>query len=47
MSSLTSAQFVYDDDNPENPLGPRRVTNGRLIPNTDAWLLGWQVGATV
>ena len=39
------AQFVYDDDNPENPLGQRGFTNGRLTPNTDAWLLAWQVGA--
>ncbi|CAN5603444.1 hypothetical protein BH18VER1_BH18VER1_06540 [soil metagenome] len=34
-------QFVYDDTNPENPIGPR--SNG--VPNTDAYLLGWQVGA--
>ena len=43
------AQFVYDDSNPENPLGPRPTTtaNGghQLIPNTDAFLLAWQVGA--
>ncbi len=43
------AQFVYDDANPENPLGPRATTtaNGghQLIPNTDAFLLAWQVGA--
>jgi Putative porin len=39
------AQFVYDDANPENPLGPRSVSGGRLVPNTDAWLLGWQLGA--
>jgi hypothetical protein len=42
-------QFVYDDSNPENPIGPRPTTtaNGpdQLIPNTDAYLLGWQVGA--
>jgi hypothetical protein len=42
-------QFVYDDSNPENPLGPRSTTtaNGghQLIPNTDAFLLAWQVGA--
>jgi hypothetical protein len=48
-------QFVYDDANPENPLGPRAVIvppngtptgqNGQRIPNTDAFLLGWQVGA--
>ena len=43
------AQFVYDDSNPENPLGPRPTTTGnggrQLIPNTDAFLLAWQVGA--
>jgi Putative porin len=43
------AQFVYDDANPENPLGPRATTtsNGghQLIPNTDAFMLAWQVGA--
>ncbi len=40
------AQFVYDDANPENPLGARKTdSNGNLIPNTDAWLLAWQVGA--
>src|SRR5437773_2138047 len=41
------AQFVYDDSNPENPLGPRatttsqvgRVRGNQLIPNTDAFLL--------
>jgi hypothetical protein len=43
------AQFVYDDANPENPLGDRATTtaNGgtQLVPNTDAFLLAWQVGA--
>lgn len=39
------AQFVYDDANPENPIGPRTVSGGKLVPNTDAWLLAWQVGA--
>ena len=43
------AQFVYDDANPENPLGARSTTtaNGskQLVPNTDAFLLAWQVGA--
>src|SRR5215467_9361587 len=48
-------QFVYDDTNPENPLGPRPVNSasaggptnqtGQLIPQTDAFLLAWQVGA--
>jgi len=43
------AQFVYDDSNPENPLGARSTTsaNGgtQRVPNTDAFLLAWQVGA--
>lgn len=39
------AQFVYDDSNPENPIGARKTSDGKLIPNTDAWLLAWQVGA--
>jgi hypothetical protein len=43
------AQFVYDDSNPENTLGARSTTsaNGgtQLVPNTDAFLLAWQVGA--
>src|SRR5438105_14910927 len=43
------SQFVYDDSNPENPLGARATTsaNGgtQLVPNTDAFLLAWQVGA--
>ncbi len=38
-------QFVYDDVNPENPLGQRGVTGGRLTPNSDNWLLAWQAGA--
>jgi putative porin len=42
-------QFVYDDANPENPLGPRATTTGnggtQLVPNTDAFLLAWQIGA--
>jgi hypothetical protein len=42
------AQFVYDDANPENPLGHRSTTtsNGgtQLIPNTDAFMMAWQVG---
>ena len=44
-------QFVYDDSNPENPLGARATTtaNGsnQLVPNTDAFLLAWQIGARV
>lgn len=45
------AQFIYDDDNPEDPLGPRGTIHqpnqrgSQLVPNTDAWLLAWQVGA--
>lgn len=39
------AQFVYDDANPENPLGPRGFSSNRLTPNSDAWLFAWQVGA--
>ena len=38
-------QFVYDDANPENPLGPRSVAGGKLVPNSDNWLLAWQAGA--
>lgn len=44
-------QFVYDDENPENPIGPRPTTEQpitgetQLIPNNDAFMLGWQVGA--
>jgi polyhydroxyalkanoate synthesis regulator phasin len=38
-------QFLYDDVNPENPLGPRSVSSGRLTPNSDSWLLAWQAGA--
>jgi hypothetical protein len=41
------AQFVYDDSNPEDPVGPRSVTGGRLVPNTDAYMLAWQIGAKV
>lgn len=35
------AQFVYDDTNPENPIGA--APSGGI--NTDSYLLGWQVGA--
>jgi hypothetical protein len=44
-------QFVYDDENPENPIGRRPTTTQpvtgetQLSPNNDAFLLGWQVGA--
>jgi hypothetical protein len=43
------AQFVYDSVQTQNPLGARATTsaNGgkQLVPNTDAFLLAWQVGA--
>jgi Putative porin len=45
------AQFVYDDANPENPLGARGTNTqpgargSQLVPNTDAFLLAWQIGA--
>ncbi|MEP7072449.1 MAG: putative porin [Verrucomicrobiota bacterium] len=34
-------QFVYDDTNPENPVGP----SPRGVPRADAFMLGWQIGA--
>src|SRR6478736_5587716 len=43
-------QFVYDDANPENPLGTRPTTTANTpdspqeIPHYDAFLLAWQVG---
>jgi hypothetical protein len=39
------AQFIYDDTNPENPLGPDKTTEGRLNPTIDAWMMAWQIGA--
>jgi Putative porin len=39
------AQFLYDDANPENPLGPRSVAGNKLVPNSDNWVLAWQLGA--
>jgi hypothetical protein len=46
---VNTGQFVYDDSNPENPFGARATTtaNGsrQNVPNTDAFLLAWQVGA--
>ena len=39
------AQFVYDDANPENPVGAPSVQGGRLVPSTDAFMLAWQLGA--
>ncbi|MDQ3118413.1 MAG: putative porin [Verrucomicrobiota bacterium] len=38
-------QFVYDDNNPENPLGPPVTSGGRRVPEDDAYLFGYQVGA--
>ncbi|HEV3409917.1 MAG TPA: putative porin, partial [Chthoniobacterales bacterium] len=38
-------QFIYDDQNPENPIGPQPVSGGRRVPENDAYLLGYQVGA--
>src|SRR5437867_8177128 len=44
-------QFVYDDSNPTNPIGARPTTTQpiggetQLVPNTNAFMLGWQVGA--
>jgi putative porin len=40
-------QFLSDDANPENPLGARSTSGGRLVPDSDNWLLAWQVGARV
>jgi hypothetical protein len=37
------AQFVYDDTNPENPIGPSPTG----VPTTDAFMLAWQVGTRV
>ena len=39
------AQFIYDDTNPENVVGPPKTTNGNLNPRIDAWMMAWQVGA--
>jgi hypothetical protein len=44
-------QFVYDDSNPTNPIGSqptqRQPIGGETqnVPNTNAFMLGWQVGA--
>ena len=49
---VNTAQFVYDDTNPENPIGPSPVVGsgngsqtGQQIPTTDAFMLAWQAGA--
>jgi Putative porin len=49
------AQFVYDDENPENPIGPNPTVSeanggstgqtGQQIPTSDAFMLAWQAGA--
>jgi Putative porin len=47
------AQYVYDDENPENPIGPDPTLPsntpggqaGQKIPTTDAFMMAWQVGA--
>jgi hypothetical protein len=43
------AQFVYDDENPENPIGPPRTNDDNGVsqrtPIADAYMLAWQVGA--
>jgi hypothetical protein len=38
-------QFVYDDNNPENPLGAPAVLGGRRVPENDAYMFGHQIGA--
>jgi hypothetical protein len=44
-------QFVYDDSNPSNPIGPiptvKQPIGGETqnVPTANAFLLGWQVGA--
>jgi hypothetical protein len=44
-------QFVYDDSNPSNPIGPIPTVTQPIggetqqVPTANAFLLGWQVGA--
>jgi Putative porin len=38
---LNFGQFVYDDTNAENPVGP----SPKGVPKADAFMLGWQAGA--
>ena len=38
-------QFLYDDQNPENPIGRQPVSGGRRVPENDAFLIGYQGGA--
>jgi hypothetical protein len=52
---VNTAQFVYDDENPENPIGPNPTVSssagdatgqtGQKIPTSDAFMLAWQAGA--
>jgi hypothetical protein len=48
---LRLGQFVYDDENPENPIGPPPTTTQpvtgetQITPRANAFMLGWQVGA--
>ena len=47
---VNTAQFVYDDENPENPIGPNPTVSsggqeGQKIPTGDAFMLAWQAGA--
>jgi hypothetical protein len=48
---VNTAQFVYDDENPENPIGPDPTTDANTpgspqkIPIHDAFMLAWQTGA--
>ena len=44
---VNTAQFVYDNVTSTNPLGARPAVGGRLVPNSDAFLLAWQLGARV
>jgi len=38
-------QFVYDDNNPENPIGAPATSGGRRVPENDAYMFGYQIGA--
>ena len=40
-------QFVYDDQNPENPIGAPAVSGGRRVPENDAYMFGYQLGAKI
>ena len=49
---VNTAQYVYDDENPENPIGPSPTVGsgngnqtGQKIPTSDAFMLAWQAGA--